>query len=221
MPRCKFLVSLALYIHGSDLDPDVVSQTLGVIPTDSHRRGDRHGREGQLVRKGGMWAVRVSLDTYDLSEISGALAGMVSSVKLDGSAILRISGVQRAYFDVFVVTRYDEERSNDIEYELVGEVVSELGRIGLPVQITNEFVGNCLLSGLAFPRNIEQDDRDLVLRSRVQVECFAMALRQFKADNGFYPTTEQGLYALVKKPSCDPVPENYPPDGYINLGLRR
>jgi general secretion pathway protein G len=35
-------------------------------------------------------------------------------------------------------------------------------------------------------------------------------------DNGFYPTTEQGLDALIRKPETDPEPNNYPRGGYIS-----
>ena len=37
-------------------------------------------------------------------------------------------------------------------------------------------------------------------------------------DNGKFPTTEQGLAALVEEPSSDPVPRNYPRGGYLNRG---
>jgi general secretion pathway protein G len=34
-------------------------------------------------------------------------------------------------------------------------------------------------------------------------------------DNGFYPTSEQGLQALTQKPESNPEPNNYPRNGYI------
>ncbi len=41
------------------------------------------------------------------------------------------------------------------------------------------------------------------------------ALEQFKRKHGFYPTTEQGLQALVEKPTSGRVPDNYPKAGYL------
>lgn len=35
------------------------------------------------------------------------------------------------------------------------------------------------------------------------------ALKLYKLDNGFYPTTEQGLQALVEKPTTDPTPKHW------------
>ena len=43
----------------------------------------------------------------------------------------------------------------------------------------------------------------------------SQGLEQFYLNNGFYPTTEQGLEALVEKPSSAPEPTNYPDEGYL------
>jgi len=42
-----------------------------------------------------------------------------------------------------------------------------------------------------------------------------MALDTFKLDNGFYPSTEQGLDALIKKPTKGRIPDKYPEEGYL------
>ena len=42
-----------------------------------------------------------------------------------------------------------------------------------------------------------------------------MPLDMYKLDNGIYPTTEQGLEALVQKPTISPEPRNYREDGYV------
>lgn len=41
------------------------------------------------------------------------------------------------------------------------------------------------------------------------------ALDLYKLDNGLYPTTDQGLEALVKKPTASPIPQNWKSDGYL------
>ena len=41
------------------------------------------------------------------------------------------------------------------------------------------------------------------------------SLDMYKLDNHRYPTTEQGLQALVTKPDIAPIPKNYRDDGYI------
>ena len=49
-----------------------------------------------------------------------------------------------------------------------------------------------------------------------QIRSFMTALDSYYLDNSKYPTTEQGLKALVQKPTSAPVPANYPATGYVS-----
>tara|TARA_R100000687_G_scaffold52104_3_gene41528 strand:- start:129 stop:569 length:441 start_codon:yes stop_codon:yes gene_type:complete len=49
-----------------------------------------------------------------------------------------------------------------------------------------------------------------------QLAELAEALERYKLDNHFYPTTEQGLAALVIMPTTDPVPRNWNSRGYLS-----
>jgi general secretion pathway protein G len=49
----------------------------------------------------------------------------------------------------------------------------------------------------------------------VQIRELENALDLYRSHNGFYPTTEQGLSALVTKPATAPQPENYIEGGYL------
>lgn len=51
-----------------------------------------------------------------------------------------------------------------------------------------------------------------------QIKVFEEALDHFRRDNGFYPSTEQGLEALVVKPSIGRIPKRYPSKGYLKGG---
>src|SRR5262245_53660635 len=42
------------------------------------------------------------------------------------------------------------------------------------------------------------------------------ALEIYRLQNGSYPSSEQGLGALVRKPTLEPVPRSYPPGGYLS-----
>jgi general secretion pathway protein G len=53
-------------------------------------------------------------------------------------------------------------------------------------------------------------------QARVQMRILANALEHYKQDNGFYPTTEQGLRALVRKPTTAPLPRYWPEGGYLD-----
>ena len=72
-----------------------------------------------------------------------------------------------------------------------------------------------ILASLVVPNlmgNKEQADRQKAVSDIVALEN---ALDMYKLDNSRYPTTEQGLEALVTKPQGDPAPRNYKEDGYI------
>ena len=53
----------------------------------------------------------------------------------------------------------------------------------------------------------------------IQIKQLQNAVVHYQTEQGRIPTMEQGLEALVAKPQVPPVPERYPPDGY--LGSRR
>ncbi|MFA4875654.1 MAG: type II secretion system major pseudopilin GspG [bacterium] len=50
---------------------------------------------------------------------------------------------------------------------------------------------------------------------KTQMKGFEEALDQYRRDNGFYPSTEQGLASLIEKPSIGRIPKRYPPKGYL------
>jgi general secretion pathway protein G len=51
--------------------------------------------------------------------------------------------------------------------------------------------------------------------TKVSIASIENALELYHLNNGFYPTTEQGLRALQEKPAMAPVPNNYPKGGYV------
>ncbi|MDQ9128609.1 type II secretion system major pseudopilin GspG [Serratia fonticola] len=72
-----------------------------------------------------------------------------------------------------------------------------------------------ILASLVVPNlmgNKEKADHQKVVSDIVALES---ALDMYKLDNSRYPTTEQGLQALVSKPSAQPEPRSYPQGGYI------
>ena len=58
-----------------------------------------------------------------------------------------------------------------------------------------------LLAGYVGPRFFSQIGKSEVKAARAQIDALEKALDQFRLDNGRYPTTEEGLKALVERPS--------------------
>jgi len=52
-------------------------------------------------------------------------------------------------------------------------------------------------------------------QARVQIEGFGTALALYKLDNGTYPSTEQGLQALVEPPTVGQLPRKWKEGGYL------
>lgn len=75
-----------------------------------------------------------------------------------------------------------------------------------------------LLAGLILPRFIGQSDTAKQQAARTQMALLESALKLYKLDNGSYPTTEQGLKALVEPPTVGNLPKNWRKGGYLEKG---
>lgn len=75
-----------------------------------------------------------------------------------------------------------------------------------------------ILAGLIAPRIMGRPDEAKQLKAKIQIESLETALKLYKLDNGFYPTTDQGLQALVQQPESEPVPRSWRKGGYLEKG---
>ena len=66
------------------------------------------------------------------------------------------------------------------------------------------------LSAMVLPRLVGRSDQARIATAKADVQVnIPSALKLYELDNGFFPSTEQGLQALLNKPSTQPVPENW------------
>jgi general secretion pathway protein G len=75
-----------------------------------------------------------------------------------------------------------------------------------------------ILAGLIIPRIMGRPDEARRAKARMQIESIETALKLYKLDSGNYPTTEQGLQALVEQPSVGPPAKNWRQGGYLERG---
>lgn len=73
-----------------------------------------------------------------------------------------------------------------------------------------------ILSALIVPTIINRADEARVTAARNQIQNIGNALDLYRLDNGFYPSAEQGLAALVTQPRGEPRPRRWNPDGYLS-----
>jgi general secretion pathway protein G len=72
-----------------------------------------------------------------------------------------------------------------------------------------------ILAALVVPRVLERPDEARAVAAKSDVAAILAALKLYRLDNQRYPTTEQGLSALVAKPTAAPIPPNWKPNGYL------
>ncbi len=72
-----------------------------------------------------------------------------------------------------------------------------------------------MLAALVLPKIIGQEEKAKVESAKVQIRALESALDAFHLDNGFYPTTEQGLNALINKPEVGRIPTKWSEGGYL------
>lgn len=72
-----------------------------------------------------------------------------------------------------------------------------------------------ILAAIVVPKIMDQPDKARVAKAKQDIQVLTTALNLYKLDNFTYPSTQQGLQALVAKPSGDPPAPNWKPGGYI------
>ena len=72
-----------------------------------------------------------------------------------------------------------------------------------------------ILAALVVPKIISRPDEARVIAAKQDIASLMQALKLYRLDNQRYPTTEQGLQALLVKPTGSPIPLNWKPGGYV------
>lgn len=68
-----------------------------------------------------------------------------------------------------------------------------------------------ILASIVVPRIMNRPDEARIVKAKQDVLAIQNALDLYKLDNGFYPSTDQGLIALVEKPTTNPMPRDWKP----------
>ncbi|MCL2919371.1 MULTISPECIES: type II secretion system major pseudopilin GspG [Shewanella] len=72
-----------------------------------------------------------------------------------------------------------------------------------------------LLAAMVLPNVLGNKESADIKKAVADIVALENALDMYKLDNSVYPTTEQGLDALVQKPTMSPEPRNYRDGGYV------
>lgn len=72
-----------------------------------------------------------------------------------------------------------------------------------------------ILAAIIAPKIMSRPEQARIVKVKQDILAIQSALDLYKLDNGMYPSTDQGLQALVTKPSVPPVPRSWKSDGYL------
>ena len=72
-----------------------------------------------------------------------------------------------------------------------------------------------VLAAVVVPRLMSRPDEARVVAAKQEISTILQAMKLYRLDNSRYPSTEQGLQALVTKPTTTPIPGNWKQGGYL------
>lgn len=72
-----------------------------------------------------------------------------------------------------------------------------------------------VLIGLVAPNILGRVDEARVTAAEADIGTLEQALEMYRLDNHRYPSTDQGLDALIARPSNEPIPKRWNPEGYL------
>lgn len=72
-----------------------------------------------------------------------------------------------------------------------------------------------LIAALVVPNLVGQPDQAKIKMAQTQMRNFDTSLQLYYLSNSHYPSTDQGLQALVEQPSGFPEPQNWGPEPYM------
>ena len=90
---------------------------------------------------------------------------------------------------------------------------SQAGFTLLEIMVVVVIIG--ILATLVMPNIISRPDEARVIAAKQDIASLMQALKLYRLDNQRYPTTEQGLQALVVAPTTAPIPPNWKAGGYV------
>lgn len=73
-----------------------------------------------------------------------------------------------------------------------------------------------ILGTLLVPKLLDKPDEARMTKANLDIKAIEAALKIYKLENSIYPTTEQGLEALITETTIDPVPNSFKKGGYID-----
>ncbi len=73
-----------------------------------------------------------------------------------------------------------------------------------------------ILAAFVVPKIMDRPEQARLIKAQQDIRTLENGLRLYKLDNLYYPSTDQGLQALIEKPDTEPLPRKWAKEGYID-----
>ena len=137
------LINVALYLWGDKLDPQRITEILGVAPSDSRAKGQTSilSTNTVVTAKIGFWCFsthEAGLKSFELAE---HIEFLRSQFGASWTKIVSLPDVQDACVDIFIAIGEEEQEDTTCYFEMSPKNVSDLQQVGLRVQVTVSYPG--------------------------------------------------------------------------------
>jgi hypothetical protein len=135
-----YLITVAVIVRGETLDPDRVTRVLGIDPTESRAKGDKHGKDGKYTARNGFWVLNLRADVATFGECIEAASRLADEL----IALLRSCPDDFArqfpdcetFVDIFLTGDDGEPHDSRYSFGLTASQLREFARIGADLQVT-------------------------------------------------------------------------------------
>jgi general secretion pathway protein G len=73
-----------------------------------------------------------------------------------------------------------------------------------------------IMAAFVVPKIMDRPEQARLIKAQQDIRTLENALRLYKLDNLYYPSTDQSLQALIEEPDTEPLPRKWAKDGYID-----
>jgi hypothetical protein len=135
MKRKKYTIGAYLYFRGDRVNPDDITNVLGIYPTDSQKKGDVSftSTNRPIVARTGLWRLEAESDS---NLVSDHVSQLLSGIPCSQEVLNGFEGVKKKYIDIFVGTLADDGGGGTVKFDLTKENMEVLAKTGMPLFVT-------------------------------------------------------------------------------------
>lgn len=135
------LISVQIFMQGDSLHPQEITEQIGISPTYAYAMGEKWmtGQGAIRSRPTGLWRWGIS-DEYDDAALISVVKRFCQPLSLCACSISEISGVERAWIDIFICKEMAEGESSEVAFNIDSVSLKALCALNLPIEFTTSVI---------------------------------------------------------------------------------